>query len=117
AGRERLGVYRSLGLRALYHGDEAVVETAAFSLDGRPIRKVRQSTHRLRRAGYTTRVLRPSEIGEALRAELEDIAADWRGDAPERGFVMALDALFRLDDRSEERRVGKECRSRWGPDQ
>ena len=33
-----------------------------------------------------------------LRAELEEVAATWRGAAPERGFVMALDALFGLDD-------------------
>jgi lysyl-tRNA synthetase class 2 len=44
------------------------------------------------------RVLRPSEIGEPMRAELETIARVWRGDTPERGFVMALDTLFQLDD-------------------
>jgi lysyl-tRNA synthetase class 2 len=98
ASAECLGLYRSVGLRALYHGDEAVVATAQFSLDGRAIRKVRQSTNRLRAAGYTTRVLRPSELDEAMRAELEEIAAAWRGRQPERGFVMALDTLFRLGD-------------------
>ena len=50
--------------------------------------------HRLDRAGYTAKVLRPSEIGRELRAQLEDVARVWRGKAPERGFVMALDALF-----------------------
>jgi lysyl-tRNA synthetase, class II len=90
--------YRELGLRALYHGDEAVVATASFSLDGRAIRKVRQSTHRLEKAGYTVRVLRPSELDSDLRNELEAIAAEWRGEKPERGFVMALDALFRFGD-------------------
>lgn len=93
-----LALYRSLGLRALYHGDEAVVETATFSLEGRLIRKVRQSVHRLERAGFTASVLRPAEIGAELRSELEGIAQQWRGNAPERGFVMALDALFRHDD-------------------
>ena len=43
------------GLHALYHGDEAVVETAAFSLEGRAIRKVRQSVHRLEEAGSSAR--------------------------------------------------------------
>ena len=97
-GADRRELYRSLGLRTLYHGDEAVVDTATFSLDGRAIRKVRQSTHRLRAAGYTTAVLRPSEIDDELRDELESIAAEWRGKQPERGFVMALDALFDLGD-------------------
>jgi lysyl-tRNA synthetase class 2 len=95
---DSLGLYRALGLRSLYHGDEAVVETASFSLEGRPIRKVRQSVHRLQKLAFEARVLRPSEVGPELRAELEAIARTWRGDAPERGFVMALDALFRLGD-------------------
>lgn len=98
ASRSELDLYRSLGMRALYHGDEAVVETASFSLDGRPIRKVRQSVHRLERAGFTAAVLRASEVDAALRADLEDVARTWRGKAPERGFVMTLDAFFRPED-------------------
>jgi lysyl-tRNA synthetase class 2 len=93
-----LDLYRGRGLHALYHGDEAVLETETFSLEGRPIRKVRQSVHRLQRAGYRAQILRPREIDLALRHELESIAREWRGREPERGFVMALDALFRLGD-------------------
>jgi lysyl-tRNA synthetase class 2 len=93
-----LEVYRAYGLHALYHGDEAVLETALFSLEGRPIRKVRQSVHRLLAAGYTVQALHPREIGPDVRRRLEAIAREWRGAAPSRGFVMALDALFRLED-------------------
>ena len=98
ASERCLGVYRRHGLHALYHGDEAVVDTAAFSLDGRAIRKVRQSVHRLQNAGYAAAVRHPSSIEPELRRELERIARLWRGDEPERGFVMALDTLFRLED-------------------
>jgi lysyl-tRNA synthetase class 2 len=98
ASESCLPLYTEQGLHALYHGDEAIVETASFSLEGRAIRKVRQSVHRLGAAGYSARVLRPGEIPPELRHELELIARDWRGDAPERGFVMALDALFSLGD-------------------
>src|SRR5438105_5924119 len=38
--------FEQLGLRAFYMGDEAIVETAVFSLEGRAIRKVRQSVAR-----------------------------------------------------------------------
>jgi lysyl-tRNA synthetase class 2 len=93
-----LPLYAEHGLHALYHGDEAIVDTDSFSLDGRAIRKVRQSVHRLEHGGYEARVLRPSDMTHALRGELEDVARDWRGNAPERGFVMALDALFSLGD-------------------
>jgi lysyl-tRNA synthetase class 2 len=98
ASESRLDLYRQHGLHALYHGDEAIVDTGSFSLEGRPIRKVRQSVHRLTAAGYSARLLRPGELDPELRTELETIARRWRGDEPERGFVMALDALFSLHD-------------------
>jgi lysyl-tRNA synthetase class 2 len=53
---------------------------------------------RLEKAGYRAEVLHPREIDEELRTGLESIARVWRGKEPERGFVMALDALFRLED-------------------
>jgi lysyl-tRNA synthetase class 2 len=98
ASEARLDLYRRHGLHALYHGDEAIVETAAFSLDGRSIRKVRQSVHRLARAGFRCEVYEPHEIDAELRGELGEIARAWRGVEPERGFVMALDALFHVED-------------------
>ena len=94
-----LPLYAAHGLHSLYHGDEAIVDTATFSLDGRPIRKVRQSVHRLEQAGYRAHVLRPSALDADLRNELQAVANDWRGERPERGFVMALDALFALGRR------------------
>ena len=98
ASESALGLYEARGLHALYHGDEAVIETAAFSLDGRAIRKVRQSVHRLERAGFRAEALPPSALSAGERLELEELARAWRGTQPERGFVMALDALFRLED-------------------
>jgi lysyl-tRNA synthetase class 2 len=99
ASERWLPLYAQHGLHSLYHGDEAVVDVASFSLDGRAIRKVRQSVHRLERAGYTARVLRPSELDDTVRDQLERVTDAWRGAEPERGFVMALDRLFRLGDR------------------
>jgi lysyl-tRNA synthetase, class II len=112
ASERCLPLYRAHGLRALYHGDEAIVDTRAFTLDGRSIRKVRQSNHRLEHAGFTIDVRYPSEIDDALRDELEAIAAAWRGTEPERGFVMALDALFRLDDEDALFVVGRDANGR-----
>ena len=93
-----LELYRAHGLHALYHGDEAVLDVDSFSLEGRAIRKVRQSVARLERAGYRAEVLHPRDVGPELRRELEAVAREWRGAEPQRGFVMALDALFRLED-------------------
>lgn len=98
ASAERLPLYRSLGFRPIYLGDEAIVRPAAFSLEGRPIRKVRQSVHRLAKAGYLVRVLGVGEADEHLRAEVRRVSAEWRGRWPERGFTMAMDALFAYPD-------------------
>jgi lysyl-tRNA synthetase class 2 len=98
ASEDALDVYREHGLHALYHGDEAVVETNAFSLEGRAIRKVRQSVHRLERAGFMADAVPPSALAQSEREEVEELARAWRGAQPQRGFAMALDTLFRLDD-------------------
>jgi lysyl-tRNA synthetase class 2 len=108
ASEQLLDVYRRHGLQALYHGDEAVLDLASFSLEGRPIRKVRQSVHRLGRAGFRAEMLHPREIDAALRAELEQIARAWRGKEPARGFAMALDALFRLEDEDAVFAIGRD---------
>ncbi len=90
AGR---ALFEEAGLRALYFGDEAIVETRTFSLEGRAIRKVRQSVSRLEAAGYRTRTAEFSSLGEDAVEALERIASDWRHGAAERGFSMAMDAL------------------------
>jgi lysyl-tRNA synthetase, class II len=92
-------LYRKHGLRCLYHGDEAVIETSAFSLEGRPIRKVRQAVNRLERAAYAVEVQWPEQLDAELRADLEGIVAEWRGDQPNKGFAMCLDSPFGLDGR------------------
>jgi lysyl-tRNA synthetase class 2 len=86
--------YRRLGLRAIPMGEEAVLHPETFSLEGRPIRKVRQSVTRLKKAGYTLRVVRAEGTDEALRAKLDAVSAEWRGNQPERGFSMAIDELY-----------------------
>ena len=83
-------LYARLGLRALYIGDEAIVDPTDFSLEGRKIRKVRQSCHRLHRLGYDLSFIPDSELGPDLQDALAAVATSWRGRAPERGFTMAL---------------------------
>jgi len=97
ASEAYLASYRRRGLRALYHGDEAVLDLDRFSLEGRPIRKVRQSVTRLEKAGYTAGVVPVSEVTPDLRSELEAVERAWRGNAPVRGYAMAMDELFRLE--------------------
>jgi lysyl-tRNA synthetase class 2 len=90
---ELLPLYEQAGLRPFYIGDEAIVDTAAFSLDGRPIRKVRQSVNRLAAAGYTAEAAPADALEEADRVQLQRVSALWRAGAPERGFSMAMDEI------------------------
>ena len=94
ASDRHLDRYRRLGLRPIPMGEEAVLRPGEFSLEGRAIRKVRQSVSRLEKAGYRLRVVRAEDADPALRAELDAVSAEWRGDQPERGFSMAIDDLY-----------------------
>ena len=94
ASAELLPLYEQLGLKPVYLGDEAVVVPERFSLEGRPIRKVRQSVARLEREAYRLRVLPVAEVDERLADELRAVSSAWRGRRPERGFTMAMDGLF-----------------------
>jgi lysyl-tRNA synthetase, class II len=81
---------REGGLTALELGDEAIVNVADFTLQGRSMKNVRQMVTRVGRHGYVAEVRR---IGDVPRAEIERMnrqADSWRGSPTERGFSMAL---------------------------
>lgn len=80
---------REAGLRSFYIGDEAIIETARFSLEGRSIRKVRQAVRRIEREGFTADLHEAHSLDAAALAELERLSEEWRGDEVERGFSMA----------------------------
>jgi len=100
ASERLLGLWRKAGLRTLYIGDEAIVETAAFSLEGRAIRKVRQSVSRLEAAGYEVTLVDVADLDEPTARELERVSRLWRDGTSERGFSMAMDSL-RCEERCE----------------
>jgi lysyl-tRNA synthetase, class II len=104
-------LYEQLGLNSLYIGDEAIVDTDAFSLEGRAIRKVRQSVSRLHKAGFTATLHDLSQLDESALSELEDVASAWRNGTPERGFSMALDTL-RSDARDTVVVIGRDASGR-----
>jgi len=81
---------REGGLTALELGDEAIVNVADFSLQGRSMRNVRQMVSRVCRHGYVAEVRRTSEIPRAEISRLINQADSWRGNPTERGFSMAL---------------------------
>ena len=94
ASDAQLDHYRAVGLRPILLGEEAVLRPDSFSLEGRPIRKVRQSVTRLEKAGYRLRVVAAEDADPALRTELDRVSDLWLGRNPERGFTMSMDELY-----------------------
>jgi lysyl-tRNA synthetase class 2 len=106
ASEEGGKVYERHGLTALELGDEAVVEVADFTLEGRAMRVVRQAYNRVKRAGYTVRIRRHADIPTDEFAALIKAADQWRYGQSERGFSMALG---RLGDPADGQCVMVEC--------
>src|SRR5262249_3069547 len=93
AGDETVELWRGAGLRVLYLGDEAIVDTRELSLEGRAVRKLRQSVNRLKKAGYTATLRAHEDLTEADIAALEAVPDAWLDGEPARGFSMAMDGL------------------------
>src|SRR5581483_3617295 len=83
-------------------GEEAVVDPGGFTLEGRPIRKLRQSVHRVRRRGWRIGVHEGREIDADLEAAIDAVETEWRARHDRLfGFTMSMgefDLGVRPDD-------------------
>lgn len=99
ASRALVELGERAGLRSFYIGDEAIVDAQAFSLQGRPIRKVRQSVNRMARLGWTIEVLADGDLDGPTISELESVEGAWRSTRQRiQGFAMTLGRLWAADD-------------------
>lgn len=90
---------RGLGHRIMCIGKEAVVDPRAFSLEGRAIRKVRQSVTRLKRLGWTVEIVEASVLTPAQAAGVAAVEEAWRGAQPRLyGFAMTLGRLWGAEE-------------------
>jgi lysyl-tRNA synthetase, class II len=115
ASDRHLDAYRKLGLRAICVGEEAFVDPRKFTLEGRPVRKLRQSVHRVQRRGWEIMVREGREIDSELEAEIDAVESEWRSCQRRLyGFAMGMgpfEAEVKPDDlyvaaRSPEGRLG-----------
>ena len=91
ASERHLPVYRALGMRAICVGEEAVVDPAVFTLEGRPVRKLRQSVQRIDKRGWVVEARDGRDVTAAVEAEIESVEAVWRaGQGRILGFAMGL---------------------------
>ena len=85
-------------LTALELGDEAIVEVASFTLQGRAMRNVRQMVARVCRQGYVADIRRVADIDRDEIDRIVSRADSWRGSPTERGFSMALGRVGGAED-------------------
>ncbi|MEO6472475.1 MAG: phosphatidylglycerol lysyltransferase domain-containing protein, partial [Aeromicrobium sp.] len=90
--------YEAAGLSAIQLGDEAIINTGAFSIEGRNMHVVRQAARRVERSGVTVRIRRHRKVSPEEMHEVVLGAERWRGDEAERGFSMALGRLGDPED-------------------
>jgi lysyl-tRNA synthetase, class II len=93
ASEEGARAYLAAGLKALPLGDEAIIDTDTFTLEGPTMQPVRRAVRRVQRAGYAITVRRHAELSAQQLAEIDQRAEQWRVDETERGFSMALGRL------------------------
>lgn len=99
ASARHLNAYRRLELRALHIGNEAIVDPRAFSLEGRAIRKVRQSVARIARRGWSVQIVPRRELADSVIDELAAVEHRWRAEGGRvTGFSMTLGRLGEADD-------------------
>ncbi|MDA8062740.1 MAG: phosphatidylglycerol lysyltransferase domain-containing protein, partial [Actinomycetota bacterium] len=75
AGEEWLPFYRATGMRTLYVGDEGVVRTDRFTLEGGRFKGLRQAVNRVAKYGYTISFHDPAELDPDLRSSLREVMA------------------------------------------
>jgi lysyl-tRNA synthetase, class II len=93
ASERHINSYRQLGLLATRAGEEAFVDPRRFTLEGRPVRKLRQSVHRVERRGWEVTVHEGRSIDAALELEIEQLEWEWRARKRRlHGFAMGMGA-------------------------
>ncbi len=102
ASARHLDAYRDLGLRAVCAGEEAFVDPAGFTLEGRRVRKLRQSVHRVQRRGWSISSCDGRDLDQHVSREIDALEAAWRQSKWRLlGFAMGMgpfDADPRPDD-------------------
>ena len=98
ASERGAAAFHKAGLDVLELGDEAILHTDDFSLEGRSMRGVRQAVARVNRAGITAECHRIGDLTPEERRSLRQKAVEWREGPVERGFSMALGRFGQMRD-------------------
>lgn len=90
-----LAQLRDRGYRALQIGTEAIVDPRGFTLEGRRVRKLRQSVTRAERLGWQVDARWAGELSDADRDGIDGAEREWQARQPRlQGFAMTLGRLW-----------------------
>ena len=102
ASARHLPAYRRLNMTPICAGQEAFVDPSTFTLEGRHVRKLRQSVHRLDRRGWQIELRLGRDLEPELEAEIDAVESEWRANQRRLlGFAMGMgiyDPDIRPDD-------------------
>ena len=103
---EHLAQYESMGWRALHLGEDPILWTDRFTLEGSAMGEVRRAAHKLSQQGLQISIFRPdlspfskAPDHDALLESLRRISNEWLADKPggEKGFCMGRFDASQLD--------------------
>jgi lysyl-tRNA synthetase class 2 len=100
ASEEGAAAYARAGLSGAHRGDDAVLLSGEFTVEGRNMRPVRQAAGRAEAAGYTTQVRRCADASAEELATVRALANAWPA-----GSLAFGPALGRLGDPADSRCV------------
>lgn len=82
------------GMSAIEIGDEAVIDCADFTLDGKPMANIRQTINKAKREGFNCKSTFVKDLSAEQQENIKGLAKAWRGGAIERGFSMSMDRFL-----------------------
>jgi phosphatidylglycerol lysyltransferase len=93
---ESLAMYRSLGKRYLFIGQEAIVNLATFSLEGGSKKSLRNALHKISDIGLKVTVHTPP-IKDGVLQKLKSVSEEWLHDT-ERKEIIFSQGMFLWDE-------------------
>jgi phosphatidylglycerol lysyltransferase len=85
---ESLPVYNALRKKSMFLGQEAVLDTYAFTLEGRDVKSIRNATRKITEIGYRAHIHKPPLLDGTIQ-KLKAVSNDWLHSTGRREIVFS----------------------------
>ena len=93
---ESLEMYRSLGMKSLYLGQEAIVDLQVFTLQGGDKKSMRNALNKVNERGFKARIVEPP-LKEGLIQKIKSVSDEWLLETERRELVFSQ-GMFRWEE-------------------